>query len=120
MEIPDNYSPVTLILALRRAQATSVQGDDGVKAALVIDGEGLSDLDRFNLAQAFVGDFIDNKFYHWICNHFLEPIQFNDSLIAFENAESQKRNLETRLLYDIYRRTGVKLEAPHKDAVQLI
>lgn len=121
MTIPENYNPVELILALRKAKAEGVAGEaDEFQGALVIDTSKLSSTDKENLKHAFVGEYFGQYYYHWICNNFMKPIQFESNLIAYETAESQKHSLETRLLYDIYRRTGVKLQAPHKDTVQII
>lgn len=120
MRVPEDYNPLELILALRQAKAKEVKASEGYKAALVIKTARLNEIDKHNLEEAFVGEYMGDAFYHWICDHFMEPLQFESSTIARENAESQKRALETRLLYDIYKRTGVKLQAPHKNAVQII
>lgn len=120
MDLPENYNPIELVLALRKAKAKAVKTGEAFKSALHIDTIKLSDHDKYNLEQALAGEFKEDGYYHWICNNFIEPIKFETSVIALENAESQKRALETRVLYDIYRRTGIKLQAPHKDVVQII
>lgn len=115
--ISSNYQIQTLLHAIGMAKIKVSPIECGYIVSIVIPTEGLSDLDIAILANHLPGEREDAIIRNRIRDNLDENIIFEDASDAYRTAEHQAKSMDKKLLFSIYRETGIVFSLPPKNAM---
>lgn len=111
-----NYPIKGLLTAIKNVSLILKDIDNGYEVGLSIPIESLSKQDVELINEHLPGETLYNQHIVWIADNKKNKILFDNKDVAKETGNGQAPHLEKKLLFSIFRKTGIAF-VPEKESV---